>query len=166
MDSLTTLQRKLILYHENILGCQRNNPRGNVLPSLRSGGLFYPHCVPVKHIPPFTTIGKNKFSPLVLLWLPKFFHDIRTYILLLRLHLLQTQNFSLTVQVLSSFVVITNTYQCNLAEFGNDEKEFEKFIKDAVEVARLSEPEVIAGSVGPYASKYMNGTSYTGISFS
>jgi len=40
-ESLATMQRKFILYHENILGCQRNNPRGNVLPSLRSGGLFY-----------------------------------------------------------------------------------------------------------------------------
>ena len=74
-ESLATMQRKFILYHENILGCQRNNPRGNVLPSLRSGGLFYPRCARVKQLPPFSSIGKNNFPPLVFLRLPKFFHN-------------------------------------------------------------------------------------------
>ena len=81
-ESLATMQRKFILYHENILGCQRNNPRGNVLPSLRSGGLFYPRCARVKQLPPFSSIGKNNFPPLVFLRLPKFFHNTRTSILL------------------------------------------------------------------------------------
>ena len=63
-------------------------------------------------------------------------------------------------------LVITNTYQCNLEEFGNDKEAFEKFIKDAVEVAKLSGPEVVAGSVGPYAAKFKDGTSYTGKLFS
>ena len=80
-ESLATMQRKFILYHENILGCQRNNPRGNVLPSLRSGGLFYPRCARVKQLPPFSSIGKNNFPPLVFLRLPKFFHNTRTSIL-------------------------------------------------------------------------------------
>ena len=79
-ESLATMQRKFILYHENILGCQRNNPRGNVLPSLRSGGLFYPRCARVKQLPPFSSIGKNNFPPLVFLRLPKFFHNTRTSI--------------------------------------------------------------------------------------
>ena len=79
-ESLATMQRKFILYHENILGCQRNNPRGNVLPSLRSGGLFYPRCARVKQLPPFSSIGKNNFPPLVFLRLPKFFHNTRTFI--------------------------------------------------------------------------------------
>ena len=83
VGSLATMQRKLILYHENILGCQRNNPRGNVLPSLRSGGLFYPRCARVKQLPPFSSIGKNNFPPLVFLRLPKFFHNTRTSILCL-----------------------------------------------------------------------------------
>ena len=57
VGSLATMQRKLILYRENILGCQRNNPQGNVSPSLPSGGLFYPHCVRVKHL----QLGKTTF---------------------------------------------------------------------------------------------------------
>ena len=89
-ESLATMQRKFILYHENILGCQRNNPRGNVLPSLRSGGLFYSSCARVKQLPPFSSIGKNNFPPLVFLRLPKFFHNTRTSILVFCLQLTLT----------------------------------------------------------------------------
>ena len=60
-------------------------------------------------------------------------------------------------------IVITNTYQCNLEEFGNDQNAFKEFINDAVEVAKLSGAEVVAGSIGPYGAKYKDGTSYTGI---
>ena len=93
-ESLATMQRKFILYRENILGCQRNNPRGNVLPSLRSGGLFYPRCARVKQLPPFSSIGKNNFPPLVFLRLPKFFHNTRTSILCGQLFSLQKPHSS------------------------------------------------------------------------
>ena len=60
-------------------------------------------------------------------------------------------------------IVTTNTYQCNLEEFGQDKNAFKNFINDAVEVAKSSGAEIVAGSIGPYGAKYKNGTSYTGI---
>ena len=60
-------------------------------------------------------------------------------------------------------IITTNTYQCNLEEFGHDEDAFKDFINKSVEVAKSSGAEVIAGSIGPYAAKFKNGTSYTGI---
>ena len=106
-ESLATMQRKFILYHENILGCQRNNPRGNVLPSLRSGGLFYPRCARVKQLPPFSSIGKNNFPPLVFLRLPKFFHNTRTSI---PRHLLQFHTFHEPLHAITSRECKVRTY--------------------------------------------------------
>ena len=60
-------------------------------------------------------------------------------------------------------IITTNTYQCNLEEFGHDDDAFKDFINKAVEVAKSSGAEIIAGSIGPYAAKFKNGTSYTGI---
>ena len=62
-----------------------------------------------------------------------------------------------------SDIIITNTFVGDLEKFDNDHQAFEKFVKDAVQVARSSEAKIVAGSVGPYANKFLHGTCYTGI---
>ena len=50
-------------------------------PLFAQGKCFNLAIARIKHPFPFPTIGKNKFLPLVFLWLPKIFQDIGTVIL-------------------------------------------------------------------------------------
>ena len=49
-------------------------------PLFTQGKCFSLAIARIKHPFPFPTIGKNKFLPLVFLWLPKIFQDIGTII--------------------------------------------------------------------------------------
>ena len=52
-------------------------------PLFAQGKCFNLAIARIKHPFPFPTIGKNKFLPLVFLWLPKIFQDIGTVIIVL-----------------------------------------------------------------------------------
>ena len=57
---------------------------------------------------------------------------------------------------MSLITVISDTYICHLEAFGYNADAFENFIRNAVQAVKSSGAKVVAGSIGPYASKVIS----------
>ena len=74
--------RKKVSYNLKNFWAAREITLGRMFyPLSAQGKCFNLAIARIKHPFPFPTIGKNKFLPLVFLWLPKIFQDIGTVIL-------------------------------------------------------------------------------------
>ena len=74
--------RKKVSYSLKNFWAARETTLGRMFyPLSAQGKCFNLAIARIKHPFPFPTIGKNKFLPLVFLWLPKIFQDIGTVIL-------------------------------------------------------------------------------------